>query len=166
MHSFVSIVLEILKYQERELQLEVFYIPFPNLFLLFLPKGMKREGPVSPYPDGRYMIMYTVCVVHVFLLTYVCSGTHRLKQPGTVLSRGITLGLIDTRLSTASTSLQSYTKKPREIEHHLSVSIRNQQKGKIKVRIRGLANKAGCGAHTCDEGLQEGHNFGGSWARR
>lgn len=116
------------------------------------------------------MIMYTVCVVHMFLLMYVCSGTHRLKQSGTVLSRSITFGLIDTRLSTASSSLQSYThtqkKKPREIEHHLSVSVRNQQKGKIKVRIRGMANKAGCGAHTCNDGLQEGHNFGGSWVRR
>lgn len=132
MHSFVSIVLEILKYQERELQLEVFYIPFPNLFLLFLPKGMKREGPVSPYPDGRYMIMYTVCVVHVFLLTYVCSGTHRLKQPGTVLSRGITLGLIDTRLSTASTSLQSYTKNQEKLNIIYLLVYAISRKGRSK----------------------------------
>lgn len=87
MHSFVSIVLEILKYQDRELQLGAFYIPFPNLFLLlFLPKGMKTKRPVSPYPDGRYMMMCTACVVHKFPLMYVCAGTHLLKQSGTVLS--------------------------------------------------------------------------------
>lgn len=152
MYSFVPIVLEILKYQDKELlQLGVFYILFPNLFLLlFLPKGMKTEGPVSPYPEGRYMIMCIVCVVHTFLLMYVCMCRHTPAEAvrhSAFLRYHIWLNLHTFEHCFNITS-EILKKKPREIEHHLSDSVCNQQKGKIKVRIRRTANKAGCGACT------------------
>lgn len=37
--------------------------------LLFPPKGVKTRRPVSPYPRGRYMLVWTACAVHMFLFT-------------------------------------------------------------------------------------------------
>ena len=62
--KFVSTMIE-------DSNLQLLYIPFPSF--LFLPKGMKTRRPVSPYPVGRCMLMWTACVAHMFLLMRACA---------------------------------------------------------------------------------------------